>query len=409
MRLTRRLLLAPPPKANKNEFPQPCPGPFERNVPCNQWPCKSPCELVDVQKGSVCSAECGGGVRAVRWRWRGDGCPKEDDADAVQFEPCNPQPCKVRCKLADTWTVVTGCSEVCGQGTYRMMREVLQKDQDDPGCQPEWREVKCVRQSCSQLTIIRPDQNILPYPEESYYVGIAFKLIFPVTKITINAPGGYSFGTPGNDCRLHDHDLLPYYSGCKVGIAYGGGRWEEPRSITLTFNNGLLPKSETGRYSFIIPVINPKCPSGHFEEVVRIGETPGRLEVCHVLFDQNLWEMRLTREETPEGQSKLLSLWATGYELHNPKDTRKVMVPGRKEMYWSTTNDGAFVTASENAWRSRVTFCSARLEPCPNGEACPPEGICPMTDYGLAEGEDSEEQGGSWSLDDDVQDGADPD
>lgn len=401
MRLTRRVLLEPPPRVLKKSFPKECPGPLEKEVPCNEFPCKFPCELVEVGKPGVCSAECGGGVRAVRWMWRGENCPKEDDEDAVQYEPCNPQPCKARCKLADTWTVVTGCSEVCGQGTYRMMREVLQKDQDDPACQPEWREVKCVRQWCAQLSIIRPDRNILPYPGETYYVGIAFKLTFPVQKITINAPGGYSFGVAGSDCELHDHDLFPWFRSCKVGVQYAENKWEEPRSITLDFN-GLLDKNENGRYSFTIPVVNANCPMNRFEQVVQVGETPGPLEVCKSPFDQNLWEMQLTRDLTAEGHSKILELWAPGYELHNPKESHKEVVPGGKDLYWDTSNDGSFVSTEKSgagsAWRARVVFCSPRLEPCPNGEVCPRSGVCPMTDFGQFDGDDHVVQDGSWTL-----------
>jgi len=242
----------------------------------------------------------------------------------------------------------------------------------------------------------------LPYPGDTYYVGIAFKLTFPVEKVTINAPGGYSFGKPGSNCELHDHDLFPYYKGCKVGTKFSETEWGDPSNrITLEFN-GVLDKNENGRYSFMIPVTHPKCPMNDFQQVVQIGETPGQPEVCALPYDQNLWEMQLTRDLAAEGHMKILSLWAKGYELHNPKESHKESVPGGKELYWGTTNDGAYVTAEKggptSAWRSRITYCSARLEPCPNGDACPRSGVCPSTDYGQFDGDDSEVQDGTWSL-----------
>jgi len=395
-RLTRRLLNSPPPHRGK-DFAKPCEEPLEKIIPCNEYPCKFPCELVDVQEAGVCSAECGGGVKAKRWRWRGEGCPAQDDYDSIHYEVCNPEPCRVRCKLADTWTVVTGCSEMCGQGTYRMMREVIQKDTDDAACQPEWREVKCVRQWCTQLTILRPDRNILPYPGDTYYVGIAFKPTFPTQSVTLSAPAGYSFGAPGSDCFLHDHDLFPFYKGCKVGTRTVDGYWLDARSVTLLLD-GVLPKSDIGRYHFMIAVTNPGCPRNNFIQTVTIGEEPGPKEVCNIPYDQNLWEMKLTKETVVEGHQPILSLWASGYELHNPEDSKKVSSPGSKDMFWRTTNDAQYVSLQENSWRARVVYCSARLEPCPSGAPCPPSGVCPTVaseDAGLMED-------ASWTLDDSV-------
>lgn len=396
LRLTRRLLLEPPPHRG-TVFGKPCADPLEKIVPCNDYACKFPCQLVDVGESGVCSAECGGGIRAQRWRWKGDGCPAKDDLETVQFETCNTEPCKARCILADTWTVVTGCSEMCGQGTYRMMREVLQKDQNDPACQPEWREVKCARQWCTQLSIIRPDRNILPYPGDTYYVGLAFKLTFAVQKVTLSAPAGYSFGTPGADCHLHDHDLSPYYKGCKVGIRSVDGSWLDSRSITILLN-AVLPRSDAGRYNFMLPVTNPHCPRNDFRQLVTIGDQPGPKEVCVIPYDQNLWEMQLVKETVAVGHTPM-SLWAAGYELHNPQESRKLSIPGGKDLFWATTNDAHFVSLEQNAWRARVVYCSPRLEPCPDGSPCPASGVCPTADDGNGDIMDQ----GSWTLDDSTQ------
>jgi len=405
VRLTRKLLNQPPPKPHRGEYEQTCPGPYEKFEQCNTFPCKFPCELVEAGTpgSSQCTAECGGGLRFTRWRWRGEGCPQEDDHTAVQAEICNPQPCKVRCKLADTWTVVTGCSEVCGQGTYRMMREVLQKDENDEACQPDWREVKCVRQWCTQLSIIRPDRNILPYPADTYYVGLAFKLTFPVEKITINAPGGYSFGQPGSSCEIHDHDMFPWFKECKVGVNIGQGKWEQSRSITLSFK-GLLDPNQNGRYSFQIAVVNPPCELQHYSQVVSVGEEPGLPEVCKVPWDQNVWEMQLTKDRSlvAEGHQRGMSIFAPGYELHNPQDTKKMSGFGGKDLLWGTSNAGSNLVSApgrgRNDWRSKVIFCSPRLEPCPNDAPCPRTGVCPMTDFDHFDGDDNAVVNNQWSL-----------
>lgn len=403
MRLRRRLLSEPPPYFG-HHYRKPCQdengdAALEKSLPCNEHACKFPCELVAVQEPGVCSAECGGGIKATRWMWRGEGCPAQADQDAVRYEVCNTEPCRARCKLADTWTVVTACSEMCGQGTYRMMREVLQKDRDDPACQPEWREVKCVRQECQQLTILRPDRNILPYPGDTYYVGIAFKATFPVQAITLSAPGLYSFGTPGSDCFLHDHDLFPAYKACKVGVPSLDGSWLDARSVTIILD-GILPRNEVGRYHFQIPVTNPACPRNNFIQVVTVNDEPGPKEVCNIPYDQNLWEMQLTKETVSEGASPKDVFWASGFELHNPEDHEKTAVPGSKNMFAATTNDNQGLAMEENAWRQRVIYCSARLEPCPNSAPCPANGVCPMQPSGQ---DDLLMQDASWTLDDSPQ------
>lgn len=378
-RLTRRILLEPPLHAGAKKQREPCKE-AERSVECNTFDCKFPCELVDLPPPGVCSSECGGGVKAVRPIWRGDGCPAQDDRDAVQLEQCNTEPCRVRCKLADMWTVVTPCSEPCGPGTYRMMRQVLEKDKDDTACQPEWREVPCVRSWCTPLSIIRPDRNILPYPEDTYYVGIAFKLLVNADQITLSAPGGYKFGVPGSDCWLHDHDLTSFYRGCKVGIQRSPGVWSDEWSITLLID-GLLPKSDAGRYHFLIPVTHPKCSD--YRQVLTVDDQPWFPEVCNVEIQYNQWVMRFRKEMLEDAKSTVEELSAMGYDLHNPKqEPKKHSLSGSKDLFARTTNANQFITSGMNsgAWRTRQIFCSPRLEPCPGGKACPKSGVCPPYD-----------------------------
>jgi hypothetical protein len=381
-RLTRRILLEPPShKGVPSREGMQCPD-IEKSVECNTFDCKFPCELVELPSAGVCSSECGGGVKAVRPLWRGDGCPARDDKDAVQLEQCNPEPCRVRCKLADTWTVVTPCSEPCGPGTYRMMRQVLEKDKDDTACQPEWREVPCVRSWCTPLSIIRPDRNILPYPEDTYYVGIAFKLLVNADQITLSAPGGYKFGEPGTDCWIHDHDLVPYYRGCKVGIERRPGTWSDEYSITLLLD-GLLPKSDAGRYHFMIPVTNPKCDNNDYRQVLTVEDQPWFAEVCNISPEYNQWVMRFRKEILEDGKATTEELTACGYDLHNPKqEPKRHSASGSKDLFAKTTNANQFITSGMDspAWRARQIFCSPRLEPCPGGKSCPPSGVCPPYD-----------------------------
>merc|ERR1719253_1209714 len=269
---------------------------------------------------------------------------------------------------------------MCGEGTYRMMREVIQKDVNDAACQPEWREVKCARQWCTALTVLRPDRNILPYPGDRYYVGITFKLFFSVLKISLSAPVGYSFGEPGDDCFVSDHDMVNFYKGCKVGVQAGDGNWTESRSITISLD-GALPPSTT-RYHFMVPVTNPACPHDRFIPVTSVGEEPGPREVCNVNYDQNLWEMQLTKEVVTKGHQPIISLWAAGYELHNPETRHSESVPDSKDLFETTPNDSDFVSLEADVWQARAVYCSPRSGTCPGGAECPRSGICPRREDG---------------------------
>lgn len=381
-RLTRRLLMETPMQPNGAERTA-CKD-VERVVECNTFDCKNPCQLVlPLPQPGVCSSECGGGLKAVRPIWKGDegSCPSKEDHDAVILEQCNTEPCRVRCKLADTWTVVTPCSEPCGPGTYRMMRQVLEKDKDDTACQPEWREVPCVRSWCTPLTIVRPDRNILPYPGDTYYVGISFKLFFDADELTLEAPAYYKFGEPGDDCWLHDSDLMTV-NGCKVGIEETVGKWGRPNCITLLMD-GYLPKSNSDRYHFMIPVTNRDCDNNDYRQVLTVDGQPWFAEVCNIPPQYNRWILRFRREMEQEGKSTIEVIEANGYDLHNPKqEPRRHSLPGPKDTFGGTTNENEFISSGENggSWRARQIFCSPRLPDCPGNKECPEHGVCPPHD-----------------------------
>jgi hypothetical protein len=215
----------------------------------------------------------------------------------------------------------------------------------------------------------------LPYPGDKYYVGIAFKPSFRVQKIVLNAPAGYSFGVPGEECYLHEHDLSPFLDACKVGSKSTDGSWVDKRAATIELKS-ILPMPGD-RYHFMIAVTNPGCPHNIFVQVVSVKEQVGIKEVCSIDYDQNLWEMQLTKEVVDKGITPMQSLWAAGYKLHNPEVTHKASSPGSKDEWWGTTNAAPYVSLEEHTWRQRANYCSARLEPCPGGADCPASGVCP--------------------------------
>mmetsp|Transcript_88881 Transcript_88881/g.162989 ORF Transcript_88881/g.162989 Transcript_88881/m.162989 type:complete len:695 (-) Transcript_88881:94-2178(-) len=374
MRQIRKVLIEPPPDGALAD--KPCTEVEEtlREVPCNTFDCEMKCELVDrnEKKAALCSSECGGGLKATRWRWRGDNCPSEDDVSSAEISSCNTQPCKVKCVLADTWTVVTECSELCGMGTYRMMRMVLQKDPTDEACQPEWKEVPCVRQLCTPLTVLRPDRHIWPLVDDWYRVGLAFRLDQDTVKITLLAPLGFVFGMPGSSCTLYDHDMIPAFKSCTVGEKNLAGEYKQSHLIVLNFN-GELQKNQYGRYHFLVSVKNPPCPNNKYKQTSQNGER------CDIAPDQNIWGMMFEEE----GKTQFKTLWAAGYDLFkSEEDMQPQGAPDMADLFLGqgATNEAQSISLDNNGmWRARAIFCSARFNECPDGSACPEDGVCPPT------------------------------
>lgn len=378
LRQIRKVLIEPPPdgalagkSCTEGEL-------TEREVTCNDFDCEMQCELVDKNeaKEPFCSSECGGGLKATRLRWRGENCPGQDDISSAVVSSCNAQPCKVKCVLADTWTVVTECSELCGMGSYRMMRMVLKKDADDQACQPEWKEVPCVRQLCTPLTVLRPDRHIWPLANDWYRVGLAFKLEYNAVKITLMAPDGFSFGTPGSACNLYDHDMMPEFKSCTVGQRNPEGNYHDSHLIELDFQRELL-KNRWGRYHFLVSVKNPECPPDKYEKIG--GSDQG--EKCVIEPSRNMWA--ITFEE--EGKTQRRSLWAAGYDLFKPEDDMTELFTGWENMEQMFLGQGATNAATsisldhDNLWRQRDEFCSARFDDCPEGQSCREDGTCSET------------------------------
>lgn len=386
LRERRRVLVEPPPqsqhKRNCAEEQN-----ITREVPCNTHPCEFKCELEDRNENpefpAMCSADCGGGLKAQRWRWRGENCPFEDDVSAADVSSCNTQPCKVKCVLSDTWTVVTECSELCGMGTYRMMRMVLKKDVTDEACQPEWKEVPCVRQLCTPLTVLRPDRHVWPLVDDWYRVGLAFRLTEDVSTMMFSAPPGYAFGVPGQPCHLYQHDMMPSLRSCTVGEKYPDGTALNSNLIVLDFNRALL-KNEYGRYHVMLAVKNPICTNDNYIKIALRAGGPGGYK-CDVPTNQNMWGMTYVEE----GKTDRKTFWAAGYDLYKSEaSTFPKGGPGLEEFFGHGATNAADSTYidSQGMWRARAIFCSARFDKCPDGSPCPQEGedkgVCPGTRHG---------------------------
>jgi len=76
---------------------EPC-GETSQTEGCNSQACNQPCELGRWEPWSPCGSECGGGFRyrnrPIEVAAVGSGaCPKADDAERMEYETCNNQPC----------------------------------------------------------------------------------------------------------------------------------------------------------------------------------------------------------------------------------------------------------------------------------------------------------------------------
>jgi len=326
-RLTRRILMQPPLGGTGKS----CSEDLIMDIECNRHPCLWPCEFVEEQR-SGCSSECGGGVQLVRMRWRGEQCPVIDDEDAIRREPCNTQPCRVKCLLEDTWRPVTECSEACGLGHFWLMRPVLQKEQDDINCAPEWQQLPCVRQHCQPLSVVRPDRNLIAFPNGEFTAAVIFKVPLLSRLIHLNAPEGFRFGTKGQDCLLTEHDMIPHFEKCTVGV--------RSSQAVLSFNTPLTPTLASSaesasamwlagashggsegivfgyqsagfedRHSFKIQVVNPPCPNENWApDLMRTAL------VCDFGEDGNRWTM----EFAEEGTTRWESASSQGYPIYAP-------------------------------------------------------------------------------------------
>ncbi|CAJ1366596.1 unnamed protein product [Effrenium voratum] len=294
--LVRRPLLAPPSGRSCNDTIHPDPA------SCNEHPCHYSCQFheEEIIKGE-CSATCGGGVRFSRKRFVIDGdnlhlCPQMGDQFSEELEPCNTEPCRAKCELAKTWTVVTPCDAVCGRGHFKVMKQVLQKEIDDESCIPEYKWLPCERQHCTAFTVSRTVPNLLPVPEDKAKLVLSWSQKTTSRKIVITAPLGYKFGEKDGKCTIHFHSLQPHLQSCKVG--------DTTNTIYLSFLTP-LPPAETGgaqqgpskhRYELGIDVTTPECPKTHW-----VADPIRNQIICDTDADKNRWVIQFLRDDTDAG------------------------------------------------------------------------------------------------------------
>lgn len=355
--LRRRILVEPPLGGSGRNCSH---EDLSQELPCNEHPCVFDCCFEEVEDSGGCSADCGGGVKILRRRWSGEKCPAAADDLAQRLVPCNQQPCRVPCRLADDWTVMTECSKLCGPGHYWMFRQVVQKDPADDTCQPDMRKVPCVKQLCTPLTVIRSDRNIIPYPGDAFRVGLVFELPVLARKIELYAPEGFSFGNVGDGCEVIDNDMMPHFDSCKVT--------DDANKVSLSFLTPLPLAEQGGRYQFMIDVTNRRCAEGWLPDPLRTTAT------CDVSADRNRWRM----EFAEEGTTRWEALSAQGFAIYAPFGAQ-----GHSDQYFSPS-EVAGTPATEGAAKDamakaspavRQDFCSKRL-PCKAGERCSSEGLC---------------------------------
>lgn len=295
--LVRKPLLQPPSGTECTDTVHPDPG------TCNEHPCLYHCKFKEERIEGACSADCGGGVRFTRKRFFIDGdnfhlCPQMGDQYSEQLEPCNTQPCEARCELSNKWEPVTPCDAVCGKGHFKVMKKVLQKQEDDDTCIPEYKWLPCERQKCTEFTVSRTSPSLVPTPEDRVDLVLSWSQKTMARKISIRAPIGYKFGEKAEEaCKIKFHSLQPHMESCKVA--------EQLNSVELAFATP-LPPAETGgaqqgpakgRYEIGIEVETPLC-----EPIERWVADPIRHKIiCNEHPDRTRWEIQFLASEADAG------------------------------------------------------------------------------------------------------------
>lgn len=359
--MTRRVLLKPP--GDQIAAGDPCPESLMQEVDCNSHRCTFPCSYQGKEVIGNCSAVCGGGRRAVRHKWIGDGCPEVSDTDSISWIPCNTQPCVVPCETGKE-RALTECPMHCGPGTVMTFKEIKVKDGTDHKCNADWKEIPCERKKCDPggLTILQSEKNILPMAGDQYVVGILFSTGDVASNVWIEAPEGYSFGEPGYNCNIESHNLGESLKSCEV--------LDDSKSIKLDFATNLDPVVPTrkeqdsldGSYTLYIFVTNPACKTGWKKR------TEGGSEICINELDNNQWHLEYSDASPARRHHEIVS---KGYELHR-MDAEKIPEEAEEEFegidpYTDFVSSEPYVQGS---------YCSRR-KACDDGGECNFDlGIC---------------------------------
>eukprot|EP00931_Biecheleriopsis_adriatica_P060358 TRINITY_DN36241_c0_g1_i1.p1 TRINITY_DN36241_c0_g1~~TRINITY_DN36241_c0_g1_i1.p1 ORF type:complete len:805 (-),score=152.70 TRINITY_DN36241_c0_g1_i1:13-2427(-) len=309
--LTRRVLEQPPSGEVCNDTLKPD---AER---CNDHPCLFDCTFKKdpIEEGD-CSASCGGGVRFAKYRYEGDFCPNSSDKYAEILEPCNQQPCSVRCRHSPEWTVQTSCDELCGLGHFWIIRKVIQKARHDTACTEVRMQLPCMRQICTQFALASADANLLPRSGEPHTVALSFAQKTRARAIEIEAPYGYSFGQTNSTCQLTYHSLMPHFHSCQVDDeTENKARLNLLTPLPAAREAGAMSGAATGRYELQIGVYNPECASKDWKHNIITNAL-----LCDTGPDRNRWKISFAPADSYVSWP---SLDTQGYPLYWPEGKKK--------------------------------------------------------------------------------------
>jgi len=133
----------------------PCP-PLEAFDTCSEEPCPIDCKLYDWSGWSVCSAECGGGVRE---KSRDIEVPPAHGGEPCEVteaeEACNIQDCSGDCLLT-RWSQWSSCSKACGKGSQRRTKAIDSPAKGDGICWESTDQKRLQFADCNDFACIVP-------------------------------------------------------------------------------------------------------------------------------------------------------------------------------------------------------------------------------------------------------------
>merc|ERR1719204_1191315 len=83
---------------------------------------------------------------------------------------------------------------------------------------PEWKKVKCMRQSCAPLNVLLLNWHWLPFASAWTAVTVIFvpPKTAAVDSLRLSAPVSFRFGERDEACKVTAHDMAPYLRSCRV-------------------------------------------------------------------------------------------------------------------------------------------------------------------------------------------------
>eukprot|EP00411_Alexandrium_monilatum_P116061 CAMPEP_0175670456 /NCGR_PEP_ID=MMETSP0097-20121207/19668_1 /TAXON_ID=311494 /ORGANISM="Alexandrium monilatum, Strain CCMP3105" /LENGTH=629 /DNA_ID=CAMNT_0016977029 /DNA_START=98 /DNA_END=1987 /DNA_ORIENTATION=- len=314
-------------------------------------------------------------AHALAWRaLPGPEGPARDQEGGVQHAALQAQ-----VELDDKWTVVTPCSEHCGPGYFWMMRTIVAKESNDDACQPEWRRLPCLRQHCTPLTVLRPDVNIRPYPEDTFQAAVLFKVPVLARVIQLNAPEGFSFGDIGQDCTISSHDLAPHFDHCEVGVRESQAviKLSTPLPPTYARAHGksspqrpdaaAADEEFDDRHQLTVSVRNAPCKVDQWVPDIMVTTM-----TCDIPPDNNRWVMEFGEDATTRWES----LSTESYPLYWPHASGEIGQKAGQAREQPAAKASSGDAGGEQNGSRRPEFCSARIACKDPSAKCGRNGIC---------------------------------